>query len=355
MSCSKHFTWDLFQLHPYNCCPLNIIIPIWLALHYFLDSVVFGYPIFFLLTKRFMIGIVQILDYLSNGVLKIIIDTTRVQMYSWYNQSENVLLIQLFWMNKSVYAVWLPLLAGCAMQWLGWWWDIVWLPLLAFACRVCYAVAGVVVRSCAQLIYSRINSRCLLPQLVDRLVLPLATNQSPCIRSHLHYVSTASPASLPPCITTPHITTPTLLPPHHYPPHYYPPTVLGGIVVSRSSYWWLHQEEAPWSHWSILPELLYSLHFSHSITQSIQGTPHPRPRPHTHAHVHTCTPTHTQTLVERWTGDTVSEQRREQLVILLDTITAECLQLPQQPASLLHVSEHLLLVGGTLTFNPYRY
>ena len=53
-----------------------------IALHYFLDSVVFGYPIFFLLTKRFMIGIVQILDYLSNGVLKIIIDTTRVQMYS---------------------------------------------------------------------------------------------------------------------------------------------------------------------------------------------------------------------------------------------------------------------------------
>ena len=51
-------------------------------MHYFLDSVVFGYPIFFLLTKRFMIGIVQILDYLSNGVLKIIIDTTRVQMYS---------------------------------------------------------------------------------------------------------------------------------------------------------------------------------------------------------------------------------------------------------------------------------
>ena len=53
-----------------------------------------------------------------------------------------------------------------------------------------------VVSSSPELIYSRINSKCLLPQLVDILVLPMATSKVPpidglrsCIRTHLHHVS----------------------------------------------------------------------------------------------------------------------------------------------------------------------
>ena len=60
-------------------------------------------------------------------------------------------------------------------------------------------MAAVVVSSCPELIYSRINSKCLLPQLVDMLVLPMATSKaSPidvlrsCIRTHLHHVSSTS-------------------------------------------------------------------------------------------------------------------------------------------------------------------
>ncbi len=66
-----------------------------------------------------------------------------------------------------------------------------------FSASRCYAVVGVIVSSSPRLIYSRMNSNCLLPQLVDCLLLPLATTRTPptthvqatCVRNHLHQVT----------------------------------------------------------------------------------------------------------------------------------------------------------------------
>lgn len=62
-------------------------------------------------------------------------------------------------------------------------------------CRHAYRVAGLVVAKCPQMTYSRTDSRCLLPRLVDWLVLPLSSSRRPqaqgaaaAIRSQLHLV-----------------------------------------------------------------------------------------------------------------------------------------------------------------------
>lgn len=65
----------------------------------------------------------------------------------------------------------------------------------AVQCRHAYRVAGLVVAKCPRLTYSRTDIRCLLPRLVDWLVLPLPSSRKPlaegataAIRSHLHLV-----------------------------------------------------------------------------------------------------------------------------------------------------------------------
>lgn len=60
-----------------------------------------------------------------------------------------------------------------------------------------YKVVSAVVKFCPRLLYSKTDSKCLLPRLVDWLVLPLTSSKKPpvqgmslCIRTHLqHFLS----------------------------------------------------------------------------------------------------------------------------------------------------------------------
>lgn len=67
--------------------------------------------------------------------------------------------------------------------------------------RHAYRVAGLVVSKVPQLTYSKTDSRCLLPRLVDWLILPLISSRkpqpqgtAPAIRNNLHLVR-ATPSS----------------------------------------------------------------------------------------------------------------------------------------------------------------
>ena len=70
--------------------------------------------------------------------------------------------------------------------------------------RHAYRVAGLVVAKTPRLTYTRTDSRCLLPRLVDWLALPLTSSRKPqpqgmtsAIRSNLHLVRLALPPPSP--------------------------------------------------------------------------------------------------------------------------------------------------------------
>ena len=61
--------------------------------------------------------------------------------------------------------------------------------------RMCYKVSGCLVRNCPRLIYRRSESRCLLPRLVDQLLVPVSnphrpalSNASSNVKRSLHHV-----------------------------------------------------------------------------------------------------------------------------------------------------------------------
>ena len=76
-------------------------------------------------------------------------------------------------------------------------------------CRHAYQVAGLVVAKCPRLTYSRTDSRCLLPRLVDWLALPLLSSHkpqpqgtAPALQSHLHLVRRGLGLGLNECACT---------------------------------------------------------------------------------------------------------------------------------------------------------
>ena len=199
--------------------------------------------------------------------------------------------------------------------------------------------------SCPELVYSRINSRCLLPQLVDRLVLPIATGKNPsthgqaaCIKANLHHVSKCILYVKNDLVVT------CLSLDYHMPCSSsvdYSSCHRTKMISLRESY--VRYSPAISTLIASLLDHSCLLHPTHLwlVTSCLLSHTHIHTHSHTHTSINVFFNMHTlaQLLMSPWFEERTQAQQG-QLIFILDTITSQFLQLPQQPASLLPVSTH---------------
>ena len=120
--------------------------------------------------------------------------------------------------------------------------------------RMCYKVSGCLVRNCPRLIYRRSESRCLLPRLVDQLLVPVSnphrpalSNASSNVKRSLHHVRHYITASRHCAMSLHHVTAPRHCTSslHHITAPRHCITSLHHVTASRHCTTSLHHVTAP--------------------------------------------------------------------------------------------------------------